>query len=163
MYTKDLDRIPDRQPEELNYASLIQQVAALKRYKHDNELVVSKLAADILNLQDTVLENQGLFRSINTNNVINDATNTTNDARNAINDATNVINDTNTTTDNEQRNDHTQTKSNDSINTEINNDKNDTHTVHNEDHSNVSNEIVQLDTTNEQPCNGHQLYGTYYC
>ena len=88
VYAKDLNRVPDRQPEELNYAMLIQKVATLNRYKIDNEQVVSKLAADILELQDVVLSR--------TNSAMPD--------RNY--DNSNESNDANETTDSEHRNDN---------------------------------------------------------
>ena len=93
VYAKDLNRVPDRQPEELNYAMLIQKVATLNRYKIDNEQVVSKLAADILQLQDVVLSrtNSAMPGSINSNNDKND-------------DNSNDSNDVNETTDSEHRN-----------------------------------------------------------
>ena len=49
---KNLDKVPDRQPEELNYIMLIQRVAQLEKCKADNDEILSRMAIDILNLQE---------------------------------------------------------------------------------------------------------------
>ena len=51
----NLDTVPDRQPESWNYASMIQEVADLKRYRYETEQTLSKLAVDIFKLQDITL------------------------------------------------------------------------------------------------------------
>ena len=64
----NLDTVPDRQPESWNYASMIQEVAALKRYRYETEQTLSKLAVDIFNLQDiTQSHDKKLIATINTN------------------------------------------------------------------------------------------------
>ena len=52
IYVKDLDCVPDRQPAEYNYATTLQNVADLKRFKADTEETLSTMAADILRLQN---------------------------------------------------------------------------------------------------------------
>ena len=52
VYVSNLDTVPDRQPESWNYASMIKEVADLKRYRFESEQTLSKLAVDIFNLQD---------------------------------------------------------------------------------------------------------------
>ena len=54
VYVSNLDTVPDRQPESWNYASMIKEVADLKRYRFESEQTMSKLAVDIFNLQDIV-------------------------------------------------------------------------------------------------------------
>ena len=57
----NLDTVPDRQPESWNYASMIQEVADLKRYRYETEQTLSKLAVDIFKLQDITLTHDKKF------------------------------------------------------------------------------------------------------
>ena len=63
VYVKNLDNVPDRQPEDMNYAMLVQRVADLMKYKADTDDVLTKMNIDILNLQEAQRNN-----SKNTNN-----------------------------------------------------------------------------------------------
>ena len=68
VFVSNLDTVPDRQPESWNYASMIQEVAALKRYRYETEQTLSKLAVDIFNLQDiTESHDKKLNAEINKN------------------------------------------------------------------------------------------------
>ena len=138
VYAKDLNRVPDRQPEELNYAMLIQKVATLNRYKIDNEQVVSKLAADILELQDVVLSrtNSAMPGSINSNN-------------DRIDDNSNDSNDANETTDSEHRNDNQHIQQETITDTEIN-------AENGREESNVSNDEINAQIDEQQPIDAPQ-------
>ena len=53
---KDLDKLPDMKPAELNYILLLQRVAKLEEYKANNENICTRMATDILQIQDNVRE-----------------------------------------------------------------------------------------------------------
>ena len=42
IYVKDLDKVPDRQPAEYNYATTLQNVADLKQFKADTQEILIK-------------------------------------------------------------------------------------------------------------------------
>ena len=49
---KDLDSVPDRQPADLNYATLVQRVADLMKYKVETNDILARMTSDILELQE---------------------------------------------------------------------------------------------------------------
>ena len=84
VYVKDLDTIPDRQPEELNYYWLIQRVAKLDQYRVENEKICAKIATDIVNLQESDREIRGDISQIRENNQNEPIDETSNEAAPAI-------------------------------------------------------------------------------
>ena len=73
---KDLDRLPDRQPEELNYIMLVQRVHKLEQSREDIQETCSGLAANIMKLEDGYreLSKESSKRSHKNNEVTNDHT-----------------------------------------------------------------------------------------
>ena len=51
-YAKNLDRLPDRQPDELNLLLLAQRVAELEKMKNVHHEAITTLVIDVLNLQE---------------------------------------------------------------------------------------------------------------
>ena len=78
----NLDTVPDRQPESWNYASMIQEVADLKRYRYETEQTLSKLAVDILKLQDITLTHDKKLNATNNDGQSDPETATANRASN---------------------------------------------------------------------------------
>ena len=52
VYVKDLDSVPDRQPADLNYATLVQRGAELMKYKVETNDILARMTSDILELQE---------------------------------------------------------------------------------------------------------------
>lgn len=50
---RNLDRLPDRQPEELNLLMIVQRVAALEKSSEQHSDALSSIAVDVLNLKES--------------------------------------------------------------------------------------------------------------
>ena len=65
---KDLDRLPDRQPEELNYIMLVQRVHKLEQSQENMQETSSVMATNIMKLEDGYRELNKESKKRNQNN-----------------------------------------------------------------------------------------------
>ena len=80
---KDIGRLPDRQPEELNKLYIIKELAELKKAKQNHEDVLSDIKIDVLKLQDDAKKKCNIKESNEDNNTNRTANEDNNNTTNA--------------------------------------------------------------------------------